>query len=148
MMSMKYALTAIVMGACISVYLPMLSQSARIAGSPVLVNIVFYLIAAITSVAIFLVVGEFSQVQKIGDVPLWMHLAGVVSAFMIVGSVFLIPRIGAGPFFILLVAGQMLMGTIMSQFGLLGSPVDPLTVRKVAGVALAIGGAYLVTFSH
>ena len=80
MMSMKYALTAIVMGACISVYLPMLSQSARIAGSPVLVNIVFYLIAAITSVAIFLVVGEFSQVQKIGDVPLWMHLAGVVSA--------------------------------------------------------------------
>ena len=101
MMSMKYALTAIVMGACISVYLPMLSQSARIAGSPVLVNIVFY-----------------------------------------------IPRIGAGPFFILLVAGQMLMGTIISQFGLLGSPVDPLTVRKVVGVALAIGGAYLVTFSH
>jgi uncharacterized membrane protein YdcZ (DUF606 family) len=42
----------------------------------------------------------------------------------------------------------MLMGTIISQFGLLGSPVDPLTVRKVVGVALAIGGAYLVTFSH
>jgi transporter family-2 protein len=145
MIPLKYALLAIGMGACISIYLPMLSQSARIAGSPVLVNVVFYVIAAATSAIIFLVIGQSGQISNLGAVPPWMHLAGVVSAFMIIGSVFLIPRIGAGPFFVLLVAGQILAGAIVSHLGMLGSPQDPATVKKATGIALAIGGAYLVT---
>jgi len=37
------------------------------------------------------------------------------------------------------------MGAIMSQFGMFGSPVDPVTLKKIAGIVLVIGGAYLVT---
>ena len=146
MIPLKYALVAVGMGACIAAYFPMLGQSGKIVGSPVLANIPFFIIGAVTSIAIYLVMGGSpSAAARLGDVPPWMFLAGVVSAFMIVGSVFLIPRIGAGPFFVLLVAGQLLMGMIVSHFGLLGSPQDPTTLKKLAGVILAVFGAYLVT---
>jgi len=146
MVPLKYAVIAVGMGACIAAYFPMLGQSGKIVGSPVLANIPFFFIGTLTSVAIYLTMGGSpSAAAKLAEVPPWMFLAGVVSAFMIVGSVFLLPRIGAGPFFVLLVAGQMLMGMIVSHFGLLGSPQDPTTLKKLAGVALAVFGAYLVT---
>ena len=74
-----------------------------------------------------------------------MLVAGLISGFVILGTAFLIPRIGAGPFFVLVVAGQIVMGAIMSHFGIFGSPVDPATLKKLAGIVLVIGGAYLVT---
>lgn len=39
----------------------------------------------------------------------------------------LIPQIGAGPVMITLLAAQVLGGMIMSHFGWLGSPVEPIT---------------------
>ena len=145
MIPVKYALIAVAMGGSLALYIPMLSQSGRIVGSPVMANIPFFFIALLTTIVIFLATGKLSAVGNLAQVPPWMFTAGIVSAFMIVGSVFLIPRIGAGPFFVLLVAGQLLMGAVVSHFGLLGSPVDPANLKKVAGVLLAIAGAYLVT---
>ncbi|MCB1379577.1 MAG: DMT family transporter [Alphaproteobacteria bacterium] len=145
MIPVKYALIAVAMGGSLALYIPMLSQSGRIVGSPVMANIPFFFIALLTTIVIFLATGKLSDVGNLAQVPPWMFTAGIVSAFMIVGSVFLIPRIGAGPFFVLLVAGQLLMGAVVSHFGLLGSPVDPANLKKVAGVLLAIAGAYLVT---
>ena len=42
--------------------------------------------------------------------------------------------------------GQIVGGLLMSHFGWLGSPVDKITVSKLAGVALMIAGVVLATF--
>jgi transporter family-2 protein len=64
---------------------------------------------------------------------------------MILGTTFLIPKIGARKFFILLISGQILMAIIVSHFGILESPRDPITFKKVLAAGLVIAGAFLST---
>jgi transporter family-2 protein len=135
---------AMAIGASFALYLPMLSQTGKIVGSPALANIPFFLIGAAISTAAFLFTAKPSAIARLGDVPPWMFLAGVVSGFVILGTAVLIPRIGPSPFFVLVVAGQVVMGAVMSHFGIFGTPVDPVSFKQLAGIALVIGGAYLV----
>ena len=55
-------------------------------------------------------------------------------------------EVGAGPLMIMLLAGQIVGGLLLSHFGWLGSPVDRITLSKLAGVILMIGGVVLATF--
>lgn len=144
MTNLLYYAGALAIGASFSIYLPMLSQTGRIVGSPALANVPFFLIGATVSAIAFLLTARPSAVTRFVDVPPWLFLAGVVSGIVIVGTTALIPRIGPGVFFVLIVAGQVVMGAIVSHFGVLGSPLDPLTLKKLAGMVLVIGGAYLV----
>ncbi|MCB1518663.1 MAG: DMT family transporter [Hyphomicrobiaceae bacterium] len=135
-------------GAAVSVYLPMIAQSSRIMGSPFMGNVPFFGIAFATSIIISLLAGQRpGDYSRMADVPAWMFLAGIVSALMIILSSYLIPKVGPAAFFVLLVAGQILVGFVINQYGLLGVPVQPMNLTKAIGGALVIGGAALVTFS-
>jgi transporter family-2 protein len=47
---------------------------------------------------------------------------------------------------IMLLAGQIIGGLVMSHYGWLGSPVDRITMSKLAGVVLMVAGVVLATF--
>jgi transporter family-2 protein len=47
---------------------------------------------------------------------------------------------------ITLLAGQVIGGLIVSHFGWLGSPVDPISPMKLLGVVVMIGGVCITTF--
>jgi len=138
---------ALLMGAVISIYLPMISQTARILGSGPMANVPFFGIALVSSVIIAVAAGNRTeQFRSIGSLPPWLLTAGIMSAAMIIGSSYLIPRIGIGAFFVLLVSGQVLAGMLFGYFELFGMPASDLTLGKAAGAALVILGVYLVTF--
>ena len=125
----------------------MFSQSARVLGSGPMANVPFFLIAFLSSVVIAVVAGARSaEFGKIAALSPWLLTAGIMSAGMIIGSTFLIPRIGLGAFFVLLVSGQVIAGMVFGQFGLFGAPATDLSVGKIAGAALVIAGVWLVTF--
>jgi len=65
---------------------------------------------------------------------------------MIIGSSYLVPKIGIAAFFVLLVSGQVLAGLVFGTFGLFGVPASPVTFGKILGAGLVISGVYLVTF--
>jgi len=67
-----------------------------------------------------------------------------MSAGLIIGSSFLIPKIGLGAFVVLLVAGQILAGLAFGQIGIFGIEPQQITIAKVAGAGLVITGVYLV----
>ena len=138
---------ALLMGAMISIYLPMITQTAKILGSGPMANVPFFAVALVSSIAIAVASGSrVEQFQKISTIPVWLLTAGVMSAGMIIGSSFLIPKIGIGAFFVLLVSGQVLAGMVFGYFGLFGVPASALTVGKVLGALLVVAGVYLVTF--
>lgn len=146
-MAIGYFTLALAMGALLSIYLPMISQSARFLGSGPLANVPFFLIASAASILIALGTGSrAADFARIPSVPPLLLTAGIMSACMIIGSTFLIPRIGIGAFFVLLVSGQVLAGLIFGYFGLFGVAATELTAGKVAGAALVIAGVWLVTF--
>ncbi|MDA5093479.1 DMT family transporter [Aliiroseovarius sp. KMU-50] len=138
---------ALFMGAIISIYLPMISQTAKILGSGPMANVPFFGIAFAASIIIAFATGnKAEQFQKITVLPPWLLTAGVMSAGMIIGSSFLIPKIGIGTFFVLLVSGQVLAGMVFGYFGLFGVPASAMSYGKVIGAILVIAGVYLVTF--
>lgn len=146
-MTFPYFLLSICMGAAVSIYLPMASQSSAIMGSPVLGNVPFFAVAFACSIVIALVAGYRPvDIWRVADVPAWLFLAGAVSAVMIIGAAFLVPRIGTGEFFVLLVTGQILIGAVISQFGFFNVPVQPITMTKAIGMVAVVGGAFLVSF--
>lgn len=143
--SMGFIVVALLMGAMMSVYLPMNSAISRHLESAVAASIIFFSIALITTIAVSAVRGEHAALARIGNVPVYLYLSGFLSAFMIIGTTFLIPHLGARKFFILLISGQVLMAIAVSHFGVLESAQDPITLRKLFGAALVIAGAFLST---
>ena len=141
-----YIALAFSMGLIMSVYLPMNSSVARYLGSSITANVTFFLVALLTSIFIFFITGQFHTISHLKDVPVFLYLTGFVSAFVVLGTTFLIPHIGARKFFILLVTGQILMAIVISHFGLLESPKDPISIKKVIGAVLVLAGAIFSTY--
>lgn len=138
---------ALLMGAIISIYLPMITQTAKLLGSGPMANVPFFAIALMSSIIIAIASGNrLEQFQKIGTLPIWLLSAGVMSAGMIIGTSYLIPKIGIGTFFVLAVSGQVLAGLVFGYLGLFGVPASPMTFGKIFGAAMVILGVYLVTF--
>jgi transporter family-2 protein len=111
-------------------------------------NAIFWTIGAVTAIVIGLTAWDPAVFQALRDVPLWLLTAGAMGAALVFGIAWVIPHIGAGTLFVLLIAGQVIAGMILSHFGLLGSPLQPITMMKVLGVVLLVAGASIVTFAN
>ena len=101
--------------------------------------------ALLTSVFIFFANGQLDTLNKIKEVPVHLYLTGVISALMILGTTFLIPQLGARKFFILLISGQIIMAIVVSHFGILETPKDPISMKKIIGASVVIVGAFIST---
>jgi len=141
-----YIVLAFSMGLIMSIYLPMNSSVAKYIDSTITANVTFFFVALLTSALIFLLSGQFNTINHLKDVPAFLYLAGFVSAFVVLGTTFLIPHIGARKFFILLITGQILMAIVVSHFGLLESPQDPINLKKMIGAVLVLTGAIFSTY--
>jgi len=145
MQTAMYISLAFLLGILMSIYLPMNSSVSRYVGSSITANITFFFVALLTSILIFLIFGQFDTINKVKEVPIYLYLTGFISAFMILGTTFLIPHLGARKFFILLIAGQILMAVVVSHLGILESPQDPINMKKIIGASLVIMGAIIST---
>ena len=146
-MSISLILLALALGAVISIYFPMIAQTAKILGSGPMANVPFFFVAFVSSVGIALSTGSRAgDFAKTVSLPPWLLTAGIMSAGMIIGSSFLIPRIGLGAFMVLLVSGQVFAGMVFGYFGVFGVAATSITFGKIAGAAMVIAGVWLVTF--
>ena len=141
MQSGIYLLLAVLIGIISAIYLPMNSSVSRYLGSPLTANITFYFVALVTSVIVFAMIGEFQTISNIKNVPPYLYLTGFISAFIVLAITFLIPILGARKLLILSLAGQLVMAMIVSHLGILESPKDPITVKKIIGAGLLFLGA-------
>jgi transporter family-2 protein len=139
-------LLAFFMGLMLAVYLPVNSMAAHHLGSPMTANILFFFAAFLSSIFILFVFGDYQTLWNLKTMPFYMFLPGFVGALMVLGTTFLIPKIGARKLFIMLISGQIMMGIIMSHFGALASPKDPVTLKKMIGVVIMLIGSVLATF--
>lgn len=139
-------LAALGLGIAFALYLPLNSLTARVVASPFLANVVFFAFGLATALVVAWIAGNrLSDVARFSDVPWWMYLSGVMSGLMILGSAFLIPQIGPGPFFVLFVAGQVVTGAFIGHFGWFRLTPDAATVSTFAGLFCVVLGAWLVT---
>ena len=75
--------------------------------------------------------------------PAWMWVGGLMGAIIVLGITFAAPRIGTTATIALIITGNVLMGTAIDRFGLLGVDAIPLAWPRVVGIALLAVGAAL-----
>jgi bacterial/archaeal transporter family-2 protein len=106
------------------------------------------LTAAIAAAVLLVTRRSLAGLGDASEAPPWMWLGGLFGAFVVLTITVAAPRIGVAAVVALLIAGQLAMGALIDQFGLLGVTQQPLTpargiglVLLATGVALVIGGA-------
>lgn len=141
-------LIGLAMGALLSIYVPLISRSAQLLGSGPMGNVPFFAIALMSSILIAIATGSrAADFQKIFSLPPLLLTAGVMSACMIIGSSFLVPRVGISGFVVLAVAGQILAGLVFGYLGLFGAPQVDLNLIKTSGALLVVVGVALYTLA-
>lgn len=137
----------LIIGVVLALHLTMNAQVGIILKNAKMGNAFFWTIGGITAIIIGLTSWDAEVFNRLREVPLWLFSAGVMGAALVFGIAWIMPQIGAGPAFVLMIAGQVITGLIFSHYGVLGSPVEPVSLVKIIGALLLIGGAGMVTLA-
>lgn len=102
------------------------------------------LLSAITVFVLFWLNGAPTRVGQLFELPWWAVFGGLIGAIFVFGSTVLVPVMGATVFFVCFIAGQLIGAVVADAIGAFGLEPRSLSVRKLAGVALAFAGVVLV----
>jgi transporter family-2 protein len=138
-------LITVFLGVVLTVHLAMNGMVGAVLNNPRVGNALFWCIGAIGAVAIGMTGWQSGALGGLRQVNPILLTAGLMGASLVFGIAWLIPQIGAGPFTMMLLCGQIVSGMLISHFGWLGSPVQPIAPINLVGALLLFGGAVLAT---
>ena len=144
MSRLVYLILSFVIGLFIALHLTMNAACGKMIGSTRAANFVFWSIGAFVAFLIWLLFPQRVLIKEISSVNPLLLTAGAMGAVLILGVTWLVPKLGAGPMMVLLLAGQVVMATLLSHFGSLNLPQSPINLIKIIGVIFMLLGAYLV----
>jgi len=142
-----YVLT-LFLGIVLAVHLAMNGKVGTVLNNARVANALFWCIGAAGAVCIGLTGWQSGALSPLRQVHPALLTAGVLGATLVFAIAWLIPRAGAGSVMITLLAGQVIGGLLMSHYGWLGSPVQPVTIKKIAGVVVMVAGVILATYGE
>ena len=96
------------------------------------------------TIAIILSEASLPTFKKITSIPWYLFTGGLIGSAFIFGAVFALPKIGSSAFFGQIVLGQLLMTLIVDHYGLFGLPIHKIDLTRIAGMALLVGGSFLI----
>ena len=135
------------LGAGISVAVQqVLNGSLRVSlQSPAWAGFVSYLGGLLTMVVVLVAMRDQMPSWKlVAATPWWAWGGGVLGGVFILLVILLLPSLGAATLLALVVAGQMSAAVVMDQFGAFGLTQHSLSISRLLGVALIIGGVVLI----
>jgi transporter family-2 protein len=136
-------LTAAV-GGLIALQAPINSHLGRHTGTFQAAFVSFAIGTVVLGVIAALANGGLGQIAEARHVT-WYYLTGGVLGAAYVTSVLVTVRtLGAGGVVAATIAGQLTMGVIVDQYGLLGVTKDPVNAGKLTGILLLAAGVFLI----
>ena len=88
----------------------------------------------------------FLKGGNLGDwriLPWYALFAGSMGLIVVGGISFLIPRVGVAAAITLIIAGQLLISSVLDHYGLLGVQPRPMDVQRILGLIVVFIGAWL-----
>ena len=137
-----YVLT-LFLGVVLAVHLGMNGEVGKVMNNPRVANALFWCIGALTAVVIGLTGWKSGALAPLKQVNPLLLAAGVMGACLVFSIAWLGPQIGWGRLMVMLVAGQIITGLVLSHFGWLGSPLQKISWIQILGVLIMIEGVIL-----
>ena len=94
--------------------------------------------------AVAIIISRGGNLKAVQTVP-WYALTSGLAGLVIVSTIgYTVPRLGLSKAFTIVVASQFLVASTLDHFGLLGAALRPIDLSRLAGMALLIGGVWLI----
>jgi transporter family-2 protein len=114
-------------------------------GSPAWAGFFSYLGGLLTMVVVLFALGEqLPSWKAVTGTPWWAWSGGVLGGVFILLVILLLPSLGAATLIALVVAGQMLLTITLDHFGAFGLTPHPVSLLRLLGAVLLIGGVVLI----
>jgi len=136
----------IVAGFGLSVQVGMNSQLRRTLHNANSAALVSFLVGTLGLLALLLVTrADVPSRDTLATVPLWAWFGGLLGAFYVASSTVVASQVGTTSLLALALLGQLATALVIDHFGWLGLPEHPITLIRLAGVALLGAGVWLIT---
>ena len=139
---MPYILLMVFAGCLIAMQSPINAALSRATGG-LEASLVSFAVGAATLGAATLLFGG-GHIAKAFQAPLWQWSGGLLGAILVFVSLISVPRIGALNTGVAMILGNLFMATLLDNFGCFGLPVIRLSLSRVFGLGLILGGLYFV----
>lgn len=141
----SYLAAAVLVGALVTAQPLINANLSRALGSPFVATAISILVAFVAALVVVAITGrgETSRAALVA-VPWWVYLAGLIGTIFVSAGMIIAPVTGAFAFFLCVIAGQLIGAAIYDHIGAFGVQVRPMSVERLLGLALVLGGAVLV----
>lgn len=85
------------------------------------------------------------NIGLIRTVPKVTFISGILNVVFVINSTWLVGKVGSGTTMVLVFLGQIVTGLLLDHFALFGLDQRPISDLRLAGVAVLVLGAYMVT---
>jgi len=85
-----------------------------------------------------------SRLGQWKSVPWYALGAGIFGLVVIAAISYMIPRVGVAASITTVVAGQLMVGTLLDHYGFLEAVVRPLDLTRIVGMAVVLCGVWLM----
>jgi len=148
-MTLLLLLVALLLGAALSAQVGVNAQLRTALGHPMLAATASFLIGSLALIVGTLVVRPVvPPAGQLARIPWWQWSGGALGALYVVSAIVLAPRLGAAALLAAIVAGQMVASLVLDHYGLLGFPVQPVSLTRILAVLLIISGVLLLQVSR
>lgn len=143
-----FAFLSVLAGGVLAVQAGANAQLSKAVASPFGATTLQLLIAAVLLGLLGATVGTLAGLTRLGNVPWWHAVGGAASAFYVVSTILLFPRLGAVASVGLFIAGQMLASLGLDTLGWIGIAAKPFTAWTGLGLAAVLGGAVAIVIGQ
>lgn len=77
------------------------------------------------------------------SLPWYALAAGSMGLIVVAGVSFMIPRVGVATAITLIIAGQLVISSVLDHYGLLGVEVRQINLQRIFGLIIVFAGAWL-----
>lgn len=109
-------------------------------------TLLVHLVGAVTIGIVLLLGFGKGDWSKIGEIPFYGYLGGVLSAVIIFGVIFSMSALGVGNATAAIILLQIVTALIVDTFGLFGAEKIPFSWWRIAGVVLLCLGTKFVFY--
>jgi transporter family-2 protein len=136
---------AALLGAALSIQVGLNAALRAHLGHPAWAALVSFVVGtAVLAVYGIAVRAPLPGMAQFAAVPMWAWIGGALGALYVASSTVLGPLLGSAALTGLVVAGQMTMALVIDQYGLVGFQQQTITLPRLIGAALVVGGVLLL----
>lgn len=120
------------------------AQLSKATGSPFAATTLQLSVGTLALLVLALLTGTLTALAALPGVPWWHAIGGVASAFYVVATILLFPRLGAVVSVGLFIAGQMLASFALDTTGLAGGAPRAIDAPLALGMLAILAGAAVI----